>query len=63
MKTSSWIKLIGILCIVFGDQGIKNDIVSILFPEMIGMVKEKLPEVSPYLFRWVYEASIYTVYG
>jgi len=53
MKTSSWIKLIGILCIVFGAQGIINDIVSILFPEMIGMVKEKLPEVSPDLFRWV----------
>ena len=53
MKASSWIKLIGILCIVFGAQGIINDIVSILFPEMIGMVKEKLPEVSPDLFRWV----------
>lgn len=53
MKTSSWIKLIGILCIVFGAQGIINDIVSFLFPEMTGIVKEKLPEVSPDLFRWV----------
>jgi hypothetical protein len=53
MKTSSWIRLIGILCIVFGAQGIINDIASILFPEMTGMVKEKLPDVSPDLFRWV----------
>jgi hypothetical protein len=53
MTTSSWIKLIGILCIFLGAQGILNDIVSILSPEMTGMVKEKLPEVSPDLFRWV----------
>ena len=51
MKTSSWIKLIGILCIVFGAQGIINDIVSILFPEMIGMTKERLQEISPDLLR------------
>jgi hypothetical protein len=53
MKTSSWIKLIGILCIVIGAQGIINDIVFIMFPEMTGIVKEELHEVSPDLIRWV----------
>jgi hypothetical protein len=52
MKTSSWIKLIGILCVIFGASGIINDSVSILFPELIGMVKEKAPEVSPDPLRW-----------
>lgn len=51
MKTSTWIKLVGILCIIFGGQGIINDIISLLFPEMIGMVKEKLAEVSPNTLR------------
>jgi hypothetical protein len=53
MKTSYWIKLIGILCIVFGAQAVLNDIVSIFSPEMAGMVKEKLPQVSPELLGWV----------
>ncbi len=61
MKTSSWIKLFGILCIIFGASGIINDIVSLLFPEMIGMVKEKLPEVSPDLLRWVLKLPYITL--
>jgi len=52
MKTSTWIKLIGILCIIFGASGIINDIVSLLFPEMIRMGKEKLPEISPDSLSW-----------
>jgi hypothetical protein len=53
MKTSEWIKLIGILCIFFGGQGIINDIIPLLFPEMIGWVKEKLPELSSGTMIWV----------
>jgi hypothetical protein len=63
MKTSTWIKLIGILCIIFGGQGIINDIVSLLFPEMIGMVKEKLPEVSPNILRRVMLLPYITLLG
>jgi hypothetical protein len=61
MKTSSWIKLIGILCIVFGAQGIVNDIVPILFPEMIRMGDEILPDVSPDPFRWIMKLQYITV--
>jgi hypothetical protein len=49
MKTSAWIKLIGILCIIFGASGILTDIVSLLFPEMTG----RLPEASPDTLRWL----------
>ena len=49
MKTSAWIKLIGILCIIFGALGVLAGIVSLLFPEITG----KMPEVSPDTLRWV----------
>ena len=48
-----WIKLIGILCIIFGGQGILNDIIPLLFPEMMGRVNEKLPGVSSDTLSWV----------
>jgi hypothetical protein len=47
MKTSSWIKLIGILCIVFGAQGIINTILPLMLHGMNGIQKKELPEVSP----------------
>ena len=57
MKTSAWIKLIGILCIFFGASGIVNAVVSIVSPEMIGLGKEKMQEVDPALFRLMLKLS------
>ena len=50
MKTSSWIKIIGILCIIFGGSGIISNISEIALPEMS---KDKLPAISPELMGWV----------
>ena len=44
MKTSSWIKLIGILCIVFGALGLIDNISSFFIPQW---VKDTWPEISP----------------
>jgi len=44
MKTSSWIKLIGILCIVFGALGLMDNISWFLMPQW---VKDTYPEISP----------------
>lgn len=44
MKTSSWIKLIGILCIVFGALGLIDNISSFFMPQW---VKDTWPEISP----------------
>ena len=55
MKTSTWIKLIGILCIIFGALGIINAISDIDLPKLIEMDKrvKEFYELSPNLFRWV----------
>ena len=50
MKTSNWIKLIGISCIVFGSLGIIGDISSLLVPQWI---KDTWPEISPERLKWV----------
>ncbi len=48
MKTSAWIKLIGILCIVFGVYGIWDSISQISIVEMIPlMTTEETFELSP----------------
>jgi hypothetical protein len=52
MKTSNWIKLIGILCIVFGVIGILNGISALIMPKLLEVAKEKVPEVSPAFQRW-----------
>lgn len=52
MKTSSGIKLIGILCIVFGTIGVVNGISSLLIPKLLEVAKEEVAEVSPVLQRW-----------
>lgn len=53
MKTSSWIKIIGILCIIFGGSGIISNISEIALPNIIEMSKDKLLEISPKLLGWV----------
>lgn len=52
MKTSSGIKLIGILCIVIGSLGVLNSISSLLIPKLLELAKEEVPEVSLNLQRW-----------
>ncbi len=52
MKTSNWIKLIGILCIVFGISGIFNNVLPLLiseFSEVTGEMIESPPETSTWL--------------
>ncbi len=44
MKTSIWIKLIGISCIVLGSQGIINNISSFFMPQW---VTDTWPEIAP----------------
>jgi hypothetical protein len=63
MKTSMWIKLIGILCIIFGGQGIINEIIPLLFPEMVGRVNEKLPEASSDTLNWVLMLPYITLFS
>lgn len=63
MKTSTWIKLIGILCIIFGASGIMNDIASLVFPGMTGIANEKLPEGSPDILRWVLNFRYITLFA
>lgn len=50
MKTSSWIKLIGILCIVFGALGLIDNISSFFVPQW---VKDTWPEISPDRIKWM----------
>lgn len=50
MKSSSWIKLIGILCIVFGSLGIIDNISSFFTPQWI---KDTWPEISPDRLKWM----------
>ena len=50
MKTSNWIKLIGILCIVFGSLGIMDNISSFFTPQWI---KDTWPEISPERLKWM----------
>jgi hypothetical protein len=54
MKTSTWIKFIGILCIVFGAIGIMENIFSLLFlMEETVKAEGQMAEVSPDLLRLV----------
>jgi hypothetical protein len=53
MKTSTWIKLIGILCIIFGASGILEDISSLFIPLETGIVKSNLPELPQTLQKFV----------
>ncbi len=50
MKTSNWIKLIGILCIVFGSLGIVDNISSFFTPQWI---KDTWHEISPERLKWM----------
>jgi len=50
MKTSSWIKLIGILCIVIGTIGLIVNISSFFMPQW---VKDTWPEISPDRQKWM----------
>jgi len=50
MKTSNWIKLIGILCIVFGSLGIIENISSFFTPQW---VKDTWPEISTDRLKWM----------
>jgi len=52
MKILNRIKLIGILCIVFGALGVINGITSLLIPKLLEVAKEEVPEVSLVLQRW-----------
>jgi len=61
MKTSGWIRLIGILCIVFGTHGIMNTIIPLVFPEMTGTGNENLPDDSPDLIRWIMNLQYITL--
>ena len=63
MKTSAWVKLIGIICIVLGAKGIINTILPLMFHGMIGMQKKELPEVSPDLIRWVLMFPYVTIFA
>jgi len=57
MKTSNWIKLIGILCIVFGSLGIIDNISSLFTPQWI---KDTWPEISPERLKWI---ELHTYFG
>jgi len=50
MKTSKWIKLIGISCIVFGSLGVINNISSFFMPQWI---MDTYPEVPPVRQKWM----------
>ncbi|MCK5782101.1 MAG: hypothetical protein KAH10_05895 [Flavobacteriales bacterium] len=50
MKTSRWIKLIGILCIVFGSLGI---IYNISFFFTTQWINDTWPEVTPERLKWL----------
>jgi len=50
MKTSNWIKLIGISCIVFGSLGIINNISSLFTPQWI---IDTWPAISPVRLKWI----------
>ncbi|OFY09489.1 MAG: hypothetical protein A2X05_18950 [Bacteroidetes bacterium GWE2_41_25] len=50
MKTSNWIKLIGIFCIVFGSLGIINNISSLFTPQWI---IDTWPAISPVRLKWI----------
>ena len=63
MKTSTWIKLIGILCIFFGASGLINNIVPLLFHGIIGMAKERSTEVYPDHLRWVLKLPYITIFA
>ena len=61
MKTSTWIKIIGIICIVFGALGIIEDMFSLLIPLSAGISKEGLPEVLPDMLKWSFRLSFLTL--
>lgn len=63
MKTSAWILLIGIICIVLGARGIINTILPLLLHGMNGMPKKELPEVSPDAIRWVLRLPYITIFA
>ena len=51
MKTLKWIKLIGILCILFGINGLINNYVPLAVPEFIEAAKEQT-EVPQNIPNW-----------
>ena len=53
MKTSTWIKIIGILCIVFGSLGIIGNIFTIISPMKSVIPEIGSSEISPGLLIWV----------
>ena len=71
MKPSTWIKFIGILCIVYGGLGIISNIFEILLPTFVGMSEDKSSEISPDQMAWILRLAyiglavnaIYTVAG
>jgi len=50
MKTSNWIKLIGISLIIFGSLGIISNISSLFGPQWI---KDTWPEITPERLKWL----------
>ena len=50
MKTSNWIKLIGISLIIFGSLGIISKISSLFVPQWI---KDTWPEITPERLKWL----------
>ncbi|WP_299528888.1 hypothetical protein [uncultured Lutibacter sp.] len=50
MKTSNWVKLIGISCIVFGSLGVIANISSLFTPQWI---IETWPTISPVHLKWI----------
>ena len=60
MKTSNWIKIIGILCIIFGCYGIISDFSGITLPIISEMTRAKWYEIFPELSGW---GKIWLVYS
>jgi hypothetical protein len=54
MKISTWIKIIAILCIVFGAIGIGGDIISVFILHSAGMQKDGVSEISPELLKTIF---------
>jgi hypothetical protein len=63
MKTSAWILLIGIICIILGAQGIINTILPLLLHGMNGMAKKELTEVSSESLRWVLRLPYISIFA
>jgi hypothetical protein len=70
MKVSNWIKLIGILCIVFGILGMLNNIGPLLITELnekAGEIAENPPDISIWLmisnYIGIFVQSVYLMAG